>query len=265
MSTVAICWDMVRTSAREQMQYRANFLIEVAFGLVFQTLGFAFIWVVVGQFGAIGGWSLAEVTLLYGIQLAGQGLWALAFSRLMLIEGLVREGEYDRMLVRPLPLALQFMFGGFRIATLGEVLSAVILLVAGVTAVDIAWTVPKGLYFVLAIAGSAMIRGAFELLPSALVFRTLTSSQIGVVHYIFDQFGGYPLTIFERRLRGFLTFLVPVAFIAWVPGAVLLDRTDELPVPAWIAWSSPLIGVVLLAFAWWVFLRESRLYQSTGS
>jgi ABC-2 type transport system permease protein len=265
MSTLAICWDMVLISAREQMQYRANFLIEVGFGLVYQTIGFAFIWVVVGQFSAIGGWSLAEVTLLYGLQLAGQSLWALAFSRLMLIEGLVREGEYDRMLVRPLPLALQFMFGGFRIATLGEVLSAVVLLVAGVTAVDIAWTVPKGFYFVLAIAGSAMIWGAFQLIPAALVFRYQTSTPTWILSGFFEQFAGYPLTIFERRLRGFLTFLVPVAFIAWVPGAVLLDRTAELPVPAWIAWCSPLIGVVLLALAWWIFLRESRMYQSTGS
>ncbi len=72
-----ICWALVRAGLREEMQFRANFLVEVAFGLVYQTIGFAFIWVVLGKFQAIGGWTLQEVTLLYGIQLMGMpcGRW----------------------------------------------------------------------------------------------------------------------------------------------------------------------------------------------
>jgi ABC-2 type transport system permease protein len=265
METLAICWDLMRTTVRGEMQYRANFLIEVLFGLVYQTAGFAFIWVVVGMFDAIGGWSLAEVTLLYGIQLAGQALWALSFSRLMLIEGLVRDGEYDRMLVRPLPIALQFMFGGFRIATLGDVLGAALLLGIGIHGVTISWTTPKIIYLVLAVVGSGMVRGAVELAPAALTFRLLSASLTGLVPAVFGQVAGYPLTIFERRLQIFLTYVLPVAFAAWIPGAVLLDRTDELPIPGWMAWGSPVVGMVLLMLAWWFFLRESRQYQSTGT
>lgn len=46
---------------------------------------------------------------------------------------------------------------------------------------------------------------------------------------------------------------------------LVLDCTSVLPFPAWVAWCTPLLGVILMAAAWWLFLRESRQYQSSGS
>jgi len=261
-----ICWALVRAGLREEMQFRANFLIEVAFGLVYQTVGFAFIWVVLGRFQAIGGWTLQEVTLLYGIQLMGHALWSLAFSRIINLPGMVQEGDFDTMLIRPMPIALQFMFGGFRIAILGDVIGAVILLAAGLRVATIDWSPGKMAFLALAVIGSGLVRGAIELACSALAFRFLESGWAGwLVETMFGQFGAYPLDIFARRARQLLTFVIPVAFVAWVPSTVLLDRTDVLPFPAWVAWCTPLLGVVLMTLAWRLFLHESRQYQSSGS
>jgi len=261
-----ICWALVRAGLREEMQFRANFLIEVAFGLVVQSIGFAFIWVVLGKFQAIGGWTLQEVTLLYGIQLMGNALWSLAFSRIINVQGMVQIGEFDTMLVRPMPIALQFMFGGFRIAIVGDVIGAVILLAVGLQTASIDWSLPKAVFLVLAVVGSGLVRGAFELAGCALVFRSLVSGWVQfATDSLFGQFGSYPLDIFARRARQLLTYVIPVAFVAWVPSTVLLDRTEVLPFPAWVAWCTPLLGVALMTAAWWIFLRESRQYQSSGS
>lgn len=261
-----ICWALVRAGLREEMQFRANFVIEVAFGLVYRVIGFAFIWVVLGKFQAIGDWTLQDVTLLYGIQLMGHALWALAFSRIVNVQGMVQLGEFDTMLIRPMPIALQFMFGGFRIATVGDVLGGVILLGAGLRGVDIDWSPVMVVFLVLAVIGAGLVRGAFELAGCALVFRSLVSGWVGyATDMLFGQFGSYPLDIFGLRVRQLLTYVIPVAFVAWVPSTVLLDRTDVLPFPAWMAWCTPLLGVVLMAGAWWLFMRESRKYQSSGS
>ncbi len=261
-----ICWALVRAGLREEMQFRANFLIEIAFGLIYRTLGFAFIWVVLGTFQAIGGWTLQEVTLLYGIQLMGHALWALSFSRIVNVPGMVQIGEFDTMLIRPMPIALQFMFGGFRIAVLGDVLGAIILLTVGLRIAEIDWTLPRAVFLVVAVIGSGLVRGAVDLAGCALSFRTLMSGWAGyATDVVFGQFGSYPLDIFPVRLRNFLTFVLPVAFVAWVPACVLLDRTEVLPFPTWVAWCTPLLGVVLMALAWRFFTRESRRYQSSGS
>jgi ABC-2 type transport system permease protein len=205
-----ICWALVRAGLRAEMQFRANFLVEVAFGLVYQTIGFAFIWVVLGRFEAIGGWTLQEVTLLYGIQLMGHALWALSFSRIVNVQAMVQIGEFDTMLIRPMPIALQFMFGGFRIAIVGDVLGAVVLLGAGLRGSDIDWSPARVVFLVLAVIGSGLVRGAFELACCSLVFRTLVRGWAqSATSRLFGQFGAYPLDIFGRALRNFMTWVIP--------------------------------------------------------
>jgi ABC-2 type transport system permease protein len=266
MHTISTCWALVTASIRGEMQYRFNFLIEIGFGLLWQSLGYVFVLIVIGRFDAIGSWTLSEVTLLYSIRLAGHALWSVSFSRILSIDYLVQQGEYDRILLRPLPAMLQLMFGAFRVAVLGDVLGSIVLLTIAINSVEIDWTLTKAAFLVAAIIGSGAIDGAFQLGPGALTFRFLdTGSLRGNFEYLFTQFGAYPLSILERKARFVLTFVIPMAFVAWIPGAVLLDRTDELPVPSWMAWMSPLLGVVLLVLASWVFLRESRQYQSSGS
>lgn len=266
MKLASLCRDLVLASIRGQMQYRLNFLIEMAFGLVFSSIGFVFIWVVLGRFEAIGGWTLIEVALLYGMRLTSHGLWTVSFSRLFAIDRMVVDGEFDRMMIRPMPMMLQLMFGSFRIATLGDLLGGVVILSIALAQVPINWSVGKLLLLACALIGGAMLDGAFQLGPAAMTFRTLQSMPVrGLFDEIFGRFSGYPTSIFDRGARFLLMWIVPVAFVAWAPATVLLDRTDDLPFPGRLAWFSPLAGVVCIAIAAWLFVRESRHYQSSGS
>jgi ABC-2 type transport system permease protein len=248
------------------MQYRLNFVLEVLWGMAFQSIGFVFILIVLGQFESIGGWTLREVALLYGFRLVTHGLWVMSFSRLIWMDRMVREGEFDRILIRPVPMMAQLMFTNFRISSIGDFLGGAIILGWAFGQVEIDWTPGKALFFVAAILGGAMLDGAFQLGPAALSFRTLESISIRIFFDdVFNRFAGYPTSVFNRSTRLALTWIVPVAFVAWLPATVLLDKTDTLPVPVWLAWCSPLLGVAAISVAVWVFLRESRHYQSSGS
>ena len=265
MTTLAICWSLVTASIRGEMQYRSNFLIEVLFDLVYESVGFVFLWVVLGQFEALGDWTLGDVTLLYGLRLSAHGLWSLAFSRMPLFDGMVQEGEYDRMLLRPLPAMLQLMFSGFRVAAFGDALGGLALLGVGVAISGVDWTAGKVLFLVAAVLGGALLDGALELGPAALTFRYLDTLVVrNFIGNVFTQYGGYPLSVFERKVQYALTFALPLAFMAWVP-ATVLDRTAELPFPGSLAPFSPLVGLVLFWLALRLFRHESRHYQSAGS
>jgi ABC-2 type transport system permease protein len=266
MRTLGVCRALAGAAIRSEMQHRFAFITEVLFGLVYNSLGFLFIFVVLNRFDAMGGWSLGEVTLLYGIRLAGHGVWALVFANAMSIDYYVQQGEWDRLLIRPIPAFLQMMFINFRVAVFGDALAGAVVLVLGLSLTDVAWTPVKVLYLLAAIIGSAAIDGAFQVGPGALAFRYFNSEILrGNFEYLATQFGAYPLTILNAGTMYLLTYIIPLAFVAWVPGAVLLDRTGELPMPTWVAWSMPVIGVSLLALAIRIFLRESRHYQSAGS
>ena len=62
-----------------------------------------------------------------------------------------------------------------------------------------------------------------------------------------------------------LTFALPVAFVAYLPASVILDRTDGLHVAPWLAIAAPLVGVGLFLIALRIWNRQSRHYQSSGT
>lgn len=265
MTLVSICWHTALAAIRGEMQYRASFLMSLIFGFFFQSIGFIFVAVVLTRFEAVAGWGLWEVGVLYGMRLAGHGLWVVSCNQLFRFDHIVQEGEWDRFLIRPIPVWAQLMFTNFRIPPLGDLLSGLVLLGVALTQVEIAWTPALVLFLPLALIGGGLIDGAFQLGAAAFAFRFLETLPLRIV---FDdlqwRFGSYPMAIFDRPLRVFMTWIVPMAFMAWVPGTVLLGRTAELPFPVWMAWASPLVGFGLMAMALRLFQRESRNYQSAG-
>jgi ABC-2 type transport system permease protein len=173
MTLASICWHNALAAIRGEMQYRVSFLIQLVFGFVFQTVGFIFVAVVLTRFNAVGGWGLWEVGLLYGIRLAGHGLWVVSMNQLFRFDEIVQEGEWDRFLIRPMPLWTQLMFTQFRIAPLGDFLAGIVLLGIALGRVEIDWNAGLAVFLVLAVIGGALIDGAFQLGAAAFAFRYL--------------------------------------------------------------------------------------------
>ncbi len=265
MRLARICWHTALASIRGEMQYRSSLIMSLLFGFLFQSIGFIFVAVVLTRFEAVGGWGLWEVGLLYGIRLSAHGLWTVSMNQLFRFDQMIQQGEWDRFLVRPVPVWAQLMFTEFRIPPLGDFLSGVVLLAIALSPVGIDWHPALVVFLLLAIVSGALIDGAFQLGAAAFAFRFLETLPIRIV---FDdlqgRFGSYPMSVFDRPWRIFLTWVIPMAFMAWIPSTVLLGRTAELPFPEWIAWTSPLIGCGLMTIAIGLFVRQSRHYQSAG-
>ena len=79
-----------------------------------------------------------------------------------------------------------------------------------------------------------------------------------------STYANYPLSIFGSILAWIFTFLVPLAFVAYLPATVLLDRTEELQLAPAFAYAAPLAGLVWLAIATRVFNSQLGSYQSAG-
>lgn len=62
-----------------------------------------------------------------------------------------------------------------------------------------------------------------------------------------------------------MTFIVPLAFVSWLPALYVLGRDYPLDLPRWVAFLPPLVAGgcwVLAGLVWRVGLRS---YRSTGS
>jgi ABC-2 type transport system permease protein len=251
---------------RSALQYRTDTFIVIVMALAFQGTGFAFAWVLLSRFESLAGWTLGQVAFLYGLRLIVHAVAGVLTGPFFGLESQVRSGEFDRYLIRPLSPLLQFMTQRVEISILGDLLGGVAIFIAANQLVGLAWTPAALLYLVLAIAGGALAEGAVRILIGALSFRFLASTSfLYLADSVFSTFANYPLTIFGGILQFLFTFGLPLAFVAYVPATVLLDRTAELQVNPVLAYVAPAIGVLWSVIAVRVFNRELRNYQSAGS
>ncbi|OIV36151.1 ABC transporter permease [Mangrovactinospora gilvigrisea] len=251
---------------RSQFQYRANLFIMILSGVAWQGVGFAFIWVVVAKFGTIGGWSLSEIAFIYGIRLTAHGLFVVVSGRIFVLDTVIQEGEFDRYLVRPAGALAQLWNRQFYLPHLGDLLSGLVILIAAATEIPADWNVLTVGFLLLAVLSGGMIEGALQVIAASFAFRTMNTRQIrGMMDDIFSNFGGYPITIFPIAIRLILTFVIPLAFVAFFPSAVLTGRSGGLYVPEWLALMSPLAGPLLVLLAREVWRSQLKHYKSSGS
>ncbi len=264
MRTIRIAMVLARAALRSEIQYRSNFLMMAA-GVVYQCTGFAFIWVILARFGSIGGWSVGEVAFLFGMRLCAHGLWVAPFHRLTDLDAIIREGELDRFLVRPLNLLVQLLTSKLWLGSFGDIAGGVVILSAASAVADIRWSPGSVFYLALALAGGALVEVAVQLAAAALTFRILSTKELReMIDDVFNTFGSYPLKIYGTSGQFLLTFVLPLAFVAYLPATVLLGRTEELEVAAAVAYMAPLVGVACFCLAYLFWCRQLRHYQSAG-
>jgi len=253
-------------SLRSGFQYRANAISAVFGGLLYQLTGFLSVWIIVSRFDGIGGWSLAEITFLYGMRLTSHGIFYASFSQMFEFDRVLVTGEFDRFLVRPLSPMLQLFTRKLRVNCFGDLVGGISLLVFASAGTSVDWSPPMILFVVLAVIGGALVEGAVQIALGSLSFRYLNLGAIRItVNETFNQYGNYPQSIFPQALEFLLTFVLPVAFVAFLPASAILERTGDLHVSPIFAWITPIVGLVLFTIAVRIWNVQSRHYQSSGN
>lgn len=265
MRTLPVIFALYRAAIRAEMQYRVNFVMLLVLGVVYQSSGFAFVWIVLRHFDTIAGWTFPQVALLYSLRLLAHATWVVPFNQVERLEETIREGRFDRFLVRPLNPFLQVVTARAQINVIGDVVAAVALFWVAVSLLDLHLTPLKVGYLILAVVGGGLVEGAVVVAVSSMAFRFVrTWAAVHFADNSFLLFGSYPTNIFGRALSWVLTWLVPVAFVAYIPAGVLLDKAGSLTVPAPVALAAPVAGMVWFAAAYHFWRWQIRGYQSAG-
>jgi ABC-2 type transport system permease protein len=265
LRTLRVYLALAGAALRVEAQYRGNLALWILGGLAYQGVGFAFIWVIIGQFGSLAGWPLGEIAFLYGMRLTAHALFTVPCGQLFTVDYIIREGQFDRYLVRPVSPFIQVITGRLTLQALGDAAGGVILLAVAARLVPVAWTPVTIAYLIVALIGGALVEAGVQTLIASLAFRLLSANSLrALVDDILTTFGGYPLSILPIATRFGLTFIIPLAFIAYFPASVLLGRSGQLSVPVALAAVAPVAGAALFAVALWVWRREINHYTSSG-
>ncbi len=257
---------LLAAQLRSEMQYRASFIAELVGNLLVTGLDFALVAILLLRFNAIGGWGLAEVVFLYGTSAVSFSLAELLVGAFDNFETWVVRGEFDRVLLRPLPVVFQMLTGAFAARRIGRLAQGSVALGLAFSLLRPAWDVAHWLFFVVTLAGGALFFMAIFVLGATLSFWAPQMHEVANIFTYGGQFmTSYPMHIYEAWLRSLFTFVIPMAFINYYPALFLLGKPDPFGLPAWTPFLAPFIaaGVFRTALAAWrVGVRH---YQSTGS
>lgn len=258
---------LIGARVRAQLQYRVSFWTEiVGFGLM-TGLEFLAIAILAARFRSVGGWSIAEVALLYGLTSLSFGLAEMVargfdspFERLMI------QGGFDTVLMRPQSSFFSILASEFQLLRLGRITQALLVLGYALVQLPIAWTPARLLLLPLSIGAGAAIYGGLAVIGAAICFWTIRTPE--VIH-IFSSGGSeaasYPLSIYGGVVRNVFLFVVPIAFANYPAALLLLGRSDPLGLPGWAAWLAPLAAALFCGAAGLFWRYGVSRYQSTGS
>ncbi len=139
------------------------------------------------------------------------------------------------------------------------------MLIASSWMLQLDWSLGTGGFLLLTLVSGVFVEGSVYVALAALSIRVLeVRSALLVVNSIFDAFGGYPTHAFSKGAQILLTFVLPVAFIAYFPATIILGETGSLKMPLPLAYCTPLVGVLLFGGAVHIWQKALHHYQGAG-
>ncbi|GAC1354524.1 MAG: ABC-2 family transporter protein [Vulcanimicrobiaceae bacterium] len=248
------------------MEYRANFFMWFGFTMVYHGTAIGALWVTLHQFPSMNGWDFRQMSFLYALWMLGHEFHNAFFFTIVSVPEYVREGRFDRFLVRPQDTLFQTLTVPQQIFPDGLFLALLFFIFAtrysGVT-VDAAFV-----FFVpLVVIGGALIDLGISLAVATASFWFIRIDTLRwVVMSLEQEFTRYPISIYTRPVRLILAFVFPFAFMNYFPATYFLHKAElGLALSPQIGLLTPLIGAawVTLAYCFWRYGLNH--YQGTGS
>ncbi|MFM9366940.1 ABC transporter permease [Streptomyces sp. Da 82-17] len=251
---------------RSTMAYRASFALTLFANFAVTCFDFVAILLMFSHVDALGGFTLGEIAFLYGTTGTAFGLAELFLGPVQRLGSRVRDGTLDLLLVRPAPVLAQVAADRFALRRLGRITQGLLVLGYGLSVLDVDWDPVKVLLVPMMLLCGAAIFGAVQVAGGAFQFFAQDASEVqNAFTYGGNTLLQYPPTVFAKELVRGVTFVLPLAFVNWLPALYVLDRENPLGLPSWLAFLPPLVAAACCALAGLAWRAGLRSYRSTGS
>ncbi|MDF1516079.1 MAG: ABC-2 family transporter protein [Anaerolineae bacterium] len=252
MKTFRLVGAYMRHNLMSAMAYREAFILQ-AFGMLINNLMLLVFWAVLfSRFPNLNGWNLQGVVTLYGILATGFGIAGVIFGNSGRVAQMIADGDLDYFLALPADPLVHILVSRSSLSAWGDLIFGVLVyLVAN----PVHW-IRLPLFFLLSVF-SALVFVAFGTLTGSLAFWLGQSQNLSMqMRNALITFGLYPVDIFPGAVRLLLYTIIPAAFVASLPAALLTNFS----IGRFLGITGFTIAVVLLAR--WVFSQGLRQYGS---
>ncbi|WP_026930577.1 ABC transporter permease [Glycomyces tenuis] len=244
---------------RSIVEYPADFWVMASAGALWQTLQFAFLAILFANVSAIAGWGYHEMLVLVGFLTLGGATTAVFWDGVWSIGSMVIKGDIDYRITRPAPVIVQVASLHVGMQAFGELSLGTVMLVYGWVGAGLSPTlIPLAL---LMLACAVVIETAVLTALCAVNFWVKGTMSVFafLVNDLQQDVLRFPLGIYPAAVRLVAMFVIPLAFVSFVPVEVLTGRASD-----WWAFGPPIAAAATAAAAILVVRAGLRSYDSAG-
>lgn len=260
VSTLRMIRTLYGSRIRSQASFRTSFVTDLLGQMLVVGTEFLELWVILAQVGTLGGMTLPQVAVVYGLGALAFGLADLLFGEIDGLSAQIRSGRLETLLIRPVPMLLQISSLDLSLRRLGRI---AVGLAMYATALGISGFEPTPARLVLAVlaplAGAALF-GALFTMAGAMQFWLVDGREFANA---FTYGGNYvattPGAVFSLPMRVFFTFVIPATLVAYAPTLALLDLPGPALLPQWSGWMglpAAVLAWILAALLWRAGIRR---------
>jgi ABC-2 type transport system permease protein len=258
--------SLISANLRSQMQYRVSFVADLIGNFLITLLDLAMVGILLTRFRGIGGWSLGEVLFLYGASSVSFSLAELLGGGFDNFDAWVVRGEFDQVLLRPLPVTFQMLTAYLHLRRIGRLAQALIALILSFTLLDLHWNVGQAAFFLAMLFGGTLLFMSIFIAGATFAFWAPQAHEaINIFSYGGQFMLSYPMHIYQQWMVAFFTFVIPMAFINYYPALYLLGKPDPFGLPPFMPFLSPIVAVTAFRVTLALWRAGVKHYQSTGT
>ncbi|GMA87767.1 ABC transporter permease [Angustibacter aerolatus] len=256
---------LVRSRVRAQTAYRASFALDVLGNVGIGAIEFVEIYTILTRVDGLGGLDASGALLVFALANVAFSLADLAVGHVDERPRYLRAGTLDAFLLRPLPVLAQAHDRG-RVAEAARThrpgprgarrrrAHRRLRLDAGTRGP--ARADPAG--------GCGALRGAVrrgERLPVLAGRRQRATNSFT---YGGSYAASYPASVYGVVLRTVFAFVVPAAFVAYLPALLLTGSPGPAGLPSWLGWCTPVVALLAWAVAGLTWRAGLRHHTGAG-
>lgn len=204
----------------------------------------------------IKGWNFYEILLCLAHQAISYGILLIFFTG-------IRDywRDVDKYFLKPAGVLWQMLLERMDwYAFFGHFCRGILFLVIACVGCKVEFTVVKGIFFVLNLAGGVLIQAAFWVIIQTLNMVIKTNIYWKKILYFFPRtFTEIPISWFPASVVNFFTFIMPWGFVCFYPTLQLLGRNEGMPEVLWYL-ALP-VGIVLYLLAYGIWRLGLYVYR----
>ncbi|PSK03211.1 ABC transporter permease [Brevibacillus porteri] len=253
--------DYLSQYFKTRLAYRTDFIGDFVSNLVSELINLIFIIVVFTHVPLMGDWTRDEIIFIYGFFLVPYALFSMFFGFWDFNERYIIRGEMDRILTRPIHNLAQVCLESIAPDRIFGVITGIIIMGYAAIQLDLSFYWYDVFIFIgLSISGALIYGGVYTAIAAVSFF---SDSRTGIAPMIYNiqQYGRYPVDVYNKAIRFVLTYVLPFAFVGVYPAAYFLRKE------VWYTYAAmtPVVAIIFFGIGLIIWNWGVTKYRGAGS